>query len=70
MIIEKANGKFDVVVKNKNAEELFEDFDDEQEARKSFAHFHRFFNGEIVEPESVAIYERHPFMTNEYRRKR
>jgi hypothetical protein len=70
MIIEKSNGKFDIVVKNKYAQEVFEDFEDEEEARESYVHFHKFFNGEDVSAESIPIYERHPFMVNEYRRKR
>lgn len=70
MIIEKANGKFDIVVKNKNTQETFEDFEDEQEARESYVHFYKFFNGEAIAPDAIPIYERHPFMANEYRLKR
>lgn len=70
MIIEKSNGKFDIVVKNKYAQEKFEDFENEQEARESYVHFYRFFNGESIDPDSIPLYERHPFIANEFRRKR
>jgi len=70
MIIERDDGCFDIVVKNKNADETFFDYETEDEARESFVHFHKFFNGEDIDPESIAVYERNPMINDEYRRVR
>lgn len=69
MIVEMPDGSWDVLVPNKNAEEIF-NFETEEEARQAYVRFQKAFGGITVEPEDVPVYEQHPMIENEYRRVR